>query len=164
MKQRKAYNCNGSTLKRAAPKGGFTLLELLFAVVILAAAMLPMYGLQSTALDRVLRSENELQATLIARQILSFIEGSEDKLRSTNARLTALETLRTVASGAKGVTYQPTNEELLNQYYVSFVIEPWTIELLGNTALFRLLLEVSWSDNPRDRLQFTYLFPAPPPP
>jgi prepilin-type N-terminal cleavage/methylation domain-containing protein len=144
---------------------GFTFIELLFAVLILAAAILPIYGLQTTALDRVARNENELQATLIARQLLSFVEGSEGSLRSTNRELRADDALRQIAKGTKGLDYQPANLGVLTQYSVMFVVEPWTIQLTEQLPipLQRLRLEVSWGPAPRDRVKFMYLFSPPPP-
>jgi hypothetical protein len=145
--------------------GGFTFIELLFAVLILAAAILPIYGLQTTALDRIARNENELQATLIARQLLSFVEGSEGNLRSTNRELRADDALRQIARGTKGLDYQPANLEVLSHYSVMFVVEPWTIQLTEQLpiSLQRLRLEVSWGPTQRDRVKFMYLFSPPPP-
>jgi len=145
---------------------GFTFIELLFAVLILAAAILPIYGLQTTALDRVARNENELQATLIARQLLSFVEGSEGNLRSTNRELPADDALRQIARGTKGIDYEPANADVLAHYSVTFVVEPWTIQLTQQIpiALERLRLEVSWGPSKRDKVQFMYLFSPPPTP
>lgn len=161
----KAYSRGPLNRRTFKCSSGFTFIELLFAVVILAAAILPIYGLQTTALDRVARNENELQATLIARQLLSFVEGSEGNLRSTNRELRADDALRQIARGTKGLDYQPANLDVLTHYSVVFVVEPWTIQLTEKLPipLQRLRLEVSWGPSSRDRVKFMYLFSPPPP-
>jgi len=165
MIHQKACSDGSFATRKFEHNKGFTFIELLFAVLILAAAILPIYGLQTTALDRIARNENELQATLIARQLLSFVEGSEGNLRSTNRELRADDALRQIAKGTKGLDYQPANLDVLAQYSVTFVVEPWTIQLTEQLPipLQRLRLEVSWSPSPRGRVKFMYLFSPPPP-
>jgi prepilin-type N-terminal cleavage/methylation domain-containing protein len=164
MIRQKAYSKGHFTTGDFELSRGFTFIELLFAVLILAAAILPIYGLQTTALDRVARNENELQATLIARQLLSFVEGSEGNLRSTNTELRADDALRQIAKGTKGLDYQPANVDVLRQYSVIFAVEPWTIQVTEQLPipLQRLRLEVSWGPTSRDRVKFMYLFSPPP--
>jgi acyl-CoA synthetase (AMP-forming)/AMP-acid ligase II len=148
-----------NTFKMKA-ESGFTFIELIFAVLILAAAILPIYGLQTSSVSRIARNENELQATLIARQLLSFIEGSENTLRTTNHELKAFDALQQIARGTKGIDYQPDNREVLARYTVKFVVEPWNINLTEQLpiGLQRLRLEVAWGPLENDRVRFTYLF------
>lgn len=148
------------TIESPLHQQGFTILEVLVAVVVLAAAILPILGVQSAALDRVMRNEQEQKAVLIARQILAFIEGSEQVLGASRAEKTALELLQELASGAKGVEYNPVNKMQLREYNALFVVEPWNIEMLGETTLLRVVLEISWSQDPRDRVQIAYLVPS----
>jgi prepilin-type N-terminal cleavage/methylation domain-containing protein len=150
---------HSSTIYTSLSERGFTILEVLVAVVVLAAAILPILGVQSAALERVIRNEQEQKAVLIARQVLSFIEGSEQVLGTSRAEKSALELLQELASGAKGVEYDPVNKVQLRQFNALFVVEPWSIEMLGDTTLLRVVLEISWSEAPRDRIQIAYLVP-----
>lgn len=61
-------------VKRTKANSGFTLMEVVIAVMILSTALVTLLGLQSSILRRALRDEEKQQAMLLARSILSAIE------------------------------------------------------------------------------------------
>ena len=53
---------------------GFTLVEVVIAILVLAGSLVVLLGLQSSAVTKALRDRNQLQAMLAARHIFAAVE------------------------------------------------------------------------------------------
>jgi prepilin-type N-terminal cleavage/methylation domain-containing protein len=141
---------------------GFTIIEVLFAVVILSAALIPLLGLQSASLHRTSRNEHEFQATLIAQQLLSFIEKGEWSEAEWNSVRPANEMLQQVSQRMTGIRYQHPDENSLLPYSVRLVTVPWTlpqIQIPLTVPLAKMTITVFWGEAIQEQIQLTYLIP-----
>ena len=55
-------------------RAGFTLVEVVIAILVLAGSLVVLLGLQSAAVTKALRDRNQLQAMLAARHIFAAVE------------------------------------------------------------------------------------------
>src|SRR5690242_1235063 len=62
--------------QRSGPDSGFTLVEVLVALTILAIAMAVLLGILATGLDRQRRARDESDAMALARSVLAEAEGN----------------------------------------------------------------------------------------
>ena len=66
--------------KRANRSSGFTLVEIMIAIVILASSITVILGLQSAIMKRAIDDKSRLTAMLFARRILASLESSIDEI------------------------------------------------------------------------------------
>lgn len=141
-----------STFKR---RGGFTLIEITIAVVILASALVILLGLQTSAIDRTIRDQNSQQAMLVSRRILSAVEAKKDELDVGEIAGNIEEVLNQLnAQDGEDVAER---EALLNieNYQVRLEIELSSLPELDE-QMKRILLTLSWGDPPFESLQESY--------
>lgn len=149
--------------KELSHHGGFTLLEVMIALMILASAASIMIGLQTAAVSRTLRDKQVQHAMLASRSIMSAIElaGEDIPLADQNGTplLAVLQQLGLPA---------PSSEEqqrVLESLRVFLQIQPWDLpfENISENPMRKLLLAIAWGDDPQDRFVVEYLVPAPEP-
>lgn len=142
-------------------QGGFTLLEVMIALMILASSGAIMIGLQSAAVNRTIRDKQAQHAMLAARTIMSVIELSGDKLPLSDQDGTPLPAvLQQLGLPA------PTAEEqqrALESLRVFLKIQPWSLPFdnISDNPMQKLVLAIAWGDAPTDRFVVEYLIPAP---
>jgi prepilin-type N-terminal cleavage/methylation domain-containing protein len=136
---------------------GFTLLEIMIAVVILALAITTITGLQSASLSGTRQASNRLRALLIARQLFAAYESIDlSKLQVLSYQGTpsqVLSKLIAVDTPPEGVS------EYDALYGVTLELAPWEISDLPPGSVWRLVVQVNWSENPRDALEAAYFVP-----
>jgi prepilin-type N-terminal cleavage/methylation domain-containing protein len=138
---------------RRQQNGGFTLIEILIAVVILALAVTTVSGLQSAALSGTRQSAHRVQALLIARQIFALYDSVEPDLAEFSHEGTPSQVMQRLSE----LEPPPGSlSDLDSPYFVTVSLAPWSVENLPPGALWRLLVTVRWSNNPRDSLEVPY--------
>ena len=149
--------------KELSRQGGFTLVEVMIALMILVSDGSIMIGLQSAAVSRTLRDKQAQHAMLAARTIMAMIEQSGDQLPLSNQEgtplLAVLQQLELPA---------PTSDEqraLYESLRVFLNIQPWDLPFQNMTsnAMQKLSLGIAWSERPQDRFLVEYLIPSPEP-
>ncbi len=141
---------------------GFTLIEVIMAVVILSGSLVVLLGLQSAAVSKALRDRNQLKAMMAARQILAAIEiQSETEPRSeTETVYRLMENLNALPTADEEL------QELYNNMNAELEIAEWpNPEALSaltdgeSNFLNRVRLRIFWGEFPDDQLEIVYFVP-----
>lgn len=147
-------------------KSGFTLVEVIFAIVILTSSLVVLLGLQSSAIDKALRDRNQLDAMLLARSLLSALEleFKEKPPESSSVDSSVIQLLQ----DHNAVPPEDIAElEGFADFKAELRIEDWQTppqlaeQIQTDKALMKkLYLRVYWSDLPDDQVDVVYFFPA----
>jgi prepilin-type N-terminal cleavage/methylation domain-containing protein len=133
---------------------GFTFIEVIVALALLAASASILIGMEGAAIRRTIRDQNAQQATLAARRILASIEAIDPKdfnLGSSDNR--PVEELL----GDLGV--EPDQRQRGNPLTASLLVEDQPIPF-PNTAINpmkRITLTISWGQGRDDSITVFYL-------
>ena len=137
------------------PQLGFTILEIIIAVMILAASLTTLLSLQTSAMSQALRTRNALEAMLASRAIMAGVEFAADELNEQKREGTVVDVARFfLKEEALAPLIAKQSSVPLN---AALIIEPWNLPKLEENTLLRLTLEVSWSPAPQDKI-VTYYF------
>jgi hypothetical protein len=131
--------------------------EVLISVVILAAAITTLYGLQVANTRTTLKIANENQAVLLARQFFATLDMRPQSLPplsdiSMNGNFKD-------AYDAIGVPAPPLTEEALGRFRVFLEVGDWSLSGVLPGAMRRMKLKISWGRDSRDFLTLTYFLP-----
>lgn len=144
-----------------ARERGFTFIEVIIAVMLLAAAMSVLIGLESSAVQRLIYDRNTQQAMLAARRIMSMIEIHEDDLSFANQlQGPVLTVLNQLGAPNTGNEQERIALESLN---ASVMIEPWTPpgNNIEENSMNRVTLSIAWGPTPDEAFTILYFIPAP---
>lgn len=139
---------------------GFTLVEILIALVILATSLTVILGLQSAVIDRTVTANLKKQALLATREILSAVEAREAD--GNHSRYRALRgTPQDLLGTLLEVPYEPPYEipEGQNILRAEMVVEYWGIPNVSEKAMKRIQLTVRWGETIREQLTTTLFIP-----
>lgn len=147
------------TLKRHQSQRGFTFIEILVALTLLAAAAGLLIGLQSAAVRRTLRDTQAQQAMLAARRIMSSIESmkkdSFDLSNQDNQPVASvLQALGVPASS------DPSEQDALASLAASIQIEDWILPLpdMDQNPMKKITMKIAWGVAPDESISILYLF------
>lgn len=137
----------------------FTLIEVIFAIVILSSSLVVLLGLQSSVISKSLRDRNQTYAMLIGRNILAALE-MEKEIEEQDTTETAYQLLKDLDGIDKD---DPEEQELYNGMYVNLKVEEWEnppevtekIDLL-KPLLKRIYMRVFWGETPEDQMEIVY--------
>lgn len=141
---------------------GFTLIEMIFAVLLFAGSLTVLLGVQSSAVNRTLEDRARQQAMLTARELLAALEAREELPQDGVIVGTPQEVLRTLLDSADGEIR--LEEEQANPLEARLSVEPWGLPGIDAEVVKRILVEVRWGPESRDAVLVTYFAPLPPPP
>ena len=142
---------------------GFTLIEVVIAVLILSAALVTLLGLQSSILHRALRDEEKQHAMLLARTILSAIEVKnkdidiQDNVMSVGELMNKLD-----ISTALGTSSEQSNKF---DFMAHLKVENVSVRDLGDNLMKSVSLRIFSKDAqnsgevPLDTFEIVYLIP-----
>lgn len=139
---------------------GFTLIEVTFAVLILASSLVTLLGLQSSVLQQAVRDKNKERALLIGRRILSVFESSSDMIepREVQGDISKIVNDFALPDGDEVTKLQQLN------YTGKLSISEWGIPNLDPRAMKRIALTISWGASSLDSLELVYFVPVGPDP
>ena len=139
---------------------GFTLIEIVIAIMILAMSLVTLLGLQSASIDQSIRTKNKTRAMLAARQIMSVIETEGQTIDLQEKSGTVNEILSKFLKNPPKDSKE--EQELLDteslQAYL--VVEKWDVKGLPKDVARRIRLRISWSDSPVDSIEVVYFIPT----
>jgi prepilin-type N-terminal cleavage/methylation domain-containing protein len=139
---------------------GFTFIEVIIAVMLLAAATSVLIGLESSAVQRLIRDRNTQQAMLAARRIMSMIEINQDNLSISNQLQGPVATvLSQIGAPAISDEQEKIALEALN---ASVMIEPWTPpgNNIEENSMNRITLSIAWGPASDEAFTILYFIPA----
>ena len=140
-------------MRRGNHQRGFTFVEIIIALSLLAIAAGLLIGLQSAAVQRTLRDRSAQQAMLAARRIMASIEANADKLQISDQSNEPLP----APSAAD-------DQQELDNLRISLQFVDWDLPLenIENPAMRKVILTISWSDAPQDSFKIDYLMASGP--
>ena len=141
---------------------GFTLIEITFAIMILAASLVVLLGLQSASVERTVRDRNRQQAQLIARQILTAIETDREGIEEGEAEGTIEEVLKEFPA-FKSLDLRET--DALNRFQARVSVKYWEIpqlEKIAPKSIKRIEVNIYWGRSDYDTFSVVYFIPEEP--
>lgn len=137
---------------------GFTFVEVMIALVLLASASALLVGMQSAATNRTIRDTSAQKALMVARRILSIIETIPD----TEFTISSMQEQPAVAlmEQLQIPTEDTSNDDvLLNKLSATLQIDDWLLPVPGaeETPMKKVLLSLSWGPSNQDRISIEFI-------
>jgi len=138
---------------------GFTFIEIMIALIILATAVSTLLGMQGAAIARTVRDKDAQQAMLLARRIMASIEAMpQGKNLDTFEDKPALAALQQF-----GIPDPPdeASKQALSPFKISLGMGDLTLPLpnVEEEPLTKINLQISWGAQPDEMFSVTYLIP-----
>ena len=155
--KRKNSKKNLRVYRRDPATWGLTMIEVIFAIILFAGAMITLLGLQSSNLSRTREDRNKVRAMLAAREILSAVEIQEDALEPGLKR----GTLDEIFNGL--VPKPPRSNEEIDPHQgleASLEVENVALPEIGQTALQKVIVTIYWGGGPLDFFKTTFFTPG----
>ena len=130
---------------------GFTLLEIMIAVLILSVSMIVLLGLQASVLTQEKRDSERQEAISVAKQILAAIELYPERLKSGSQPANELLNFLSPNSPA-------AKESVL---FSDLEVEMISLPDFPDKDLERISLTISWGSSELDKVNFIYVRPDP---
>lgn len=137
---------------------GFTLVEVVIAVVVLASAFITLLGLQSAIMRRTLRDEARQQEMLLARSILSAIESNLEAVEVQDKTMPAEELIDEMLADAAPDVKQEKRSQLFN-FMARITVDLWGIPNFKDDAMKRIRLAIYLEDDPADAFEVLFFIP-----
>lgn len=135
---------------------GFSLIEIVFAVLIFAGSLVVLLGLQSSSLQLTARDKLTQRAMLYARRILAPLETSSDPIEIQDVEGTVRDLLARVTPGDIDLAQ---DESIDPNFRAHLKVESWGIPNINDEAMKRLSLTIRWSQSSDDMFQIVYFLP-----
>lgn len=136
---------------------GFTFIEILIALIMLASSFTIIIGLQTAAISATVYDSQMQKGLLIARTIMSYLEVSDESISNMNKSGNAISVLESIAPNIPNGTI---NMREFQSYQAELIIEYWNVELLAPNSLQRVMLKVWWGQNGREQINLDFFIPV----
>ena len=151
---------NGLINNRKHLQGGFTFLEVIVALALLAVAASILIGMEGAAVRRTIRDMNAQQAMLAARRIMASIETmkEQDFNLTTQENRPILDVLQEL--GAPPPSDQSVQDSL-TPLSATIQVDDWILPFPDAEAnpMKKILLRVSWGAQADETLEILFLRP-----
>jgi prepilin-type N-terminal cleavage/methylation domain-containing protein len=143
-------------------ESGFTFVEVIIAVMLLAIATTTLVGLESSAVQRTLQDRNTQQGMLAARRLISLIEANPDDPMRGNHFQGKVKDVLSQLGGAD--ISDDAAKEILEPLDANIEIEELEIPIpipVPNAAplkMKKVALSISWGPSPNDTFSILYFF------
>lgn len=136
---------------------GFTLIEVVFALVVLGGSLVVLLGLQSSLITRSLRDESQERAILMTRELLAPLEAGISSADDVEVSGTFKEVYSKVVKDA------PSLPELSEQdaaMTFTYSIAPWKIEGIDGDVMKKVTVVARWGQSSADQTTTNYFVPV----
>ena len=139
---------------------GFTLVEVVIAILVLAGSLVVLLGLQSASVTKALRDRNQLQAMLAARHVFAAVEVFQE-FNDRDDTLPVYQLLKDLGA-LPDIGDSAEEEELYSGMEANIQISEWenpeALAPLGAdiNLLKRIYLKILWGESPDDQLEIVY--------
>ncbi len=136
---------------------GFTLIEVVVAVIILGGSLLVLLGLQTSIVERTFRQSKEQKAVLIAREILSAIEVSDNPIQEGVFEGAPEDVIKNFLPNNKEEEIEDTDK---TEFLARVEITNWTLPGAEVVMVMnKFNVEVSWGPNDNERVKALFFAP-----
>lgn len=142
--------------RRISSEGGFTFIEVVIAVSLLAVAASIIVGMQGAAIQRGVRDKFAQQAILAERRIMASLEANEDQVQAYEKTGPILDLFDTFK------IKPPVDKEelsIIEQLEATLKIEPWEIPEIDPEAMRKITLIVRWGPDQDQSIEVLYFAP-----
>jgi len=142
---------------------GFTFVEVIVALTLLAVAASLLIGLEGAAVRRTMRDTQAQQAMLAARRIMSSIEAMRTK-EFTLGNVDNQPAAAVIQQLGGPASDDPSETKALDLLGATIQVEDWVLPLpqTESTPLKRILLKVAWGTEVDESISVLYLMPIQP--
>jgi type II secretory pathway pseudopilin PulG len=147
---------NSSIAACSEEDAGLTLIEITFAVLILAGSLVVLLGLQTSSLQRANRDKLSQQAMLKARRLIAPLESTNQALQNTTYEGTFVEVLKQIAP----YDVDSRDQNSADPFTVRVEVKDWALPEIGDKVMKQVEVVLAWSDSANDRLILRYFIPA----
>lgn len=130
---------------------GFTLIEIMIAIFLLASSLTILLGLQSAVVSRAINDQSRAQAMLVARRILAGIETGEIETPEGESSKSAREQL--------GALVRPEDSTLLDDITINMLSEPWEVPNFEKFKIRKITLNLVWGPSQEQQTGLYYFIP-----
>jgi len=142
-------------------QGGFTLLEIMIALLVLASAATILIGMEVAAIQRTIYDKNVQQSMLAARRIMAALEADQTKLDQGNQENAPLIDM----ANKLGLPASTDQDELqaLSRLSGTLQIEDWPIPApnMEENPMRKVTLWIAWGNQLDERFQLIHFIPSP---
>lgn len=142
---------------RHSVDSGFTLIEITFAILLLAGSLVVLLGLQSAVISRTTQDIQNQRAMMLARYLLAVIENEEIPIDDQDTTGSIQEIL------GQFTDIDPDDKQIFEEssdLLVRLVVNNWGIPSVDEEAMKRFEVVVSWGDTRNERLQVIFFKPS----
>lgn len=139
-----------------ASERGFTFIEVVIAVSLLAIAATIIVGMQGAAVQRGLRDKFAQQSILAGRRIMASLEANEEQIQPFEQSAPILSLFDTFKIP------QPQDKDelsMLEQLQGTLKIEPWAIPEIDPDAMRKITLSINWGPEEDQSIEILYFAP-----
>ncbi|MCB0317173.1 MAG: hypothetical protein KDD56_00345 [Bdellovibrionales bacterium] len=132
---------------------GFTIMEIVIAILILAASLTTLLGLQSASIKRTLLDKNQQKAMLAARAILAAIESQKSADDVQNSQGTVIQVLKQL------IPLPPVEipvDDPLNAFTAEIQVLPAELPGLQGNVMKQVFVRVDWGETEAESLSINY--------
>jgi len=140
---------------------GFTLIEVILAVVVLASGLTIILGLQSSIVSQTIRDRNREYALLAGRQILAQLEAEQVGMEARD-ETKPLAAMLSEFKGTEKDDFSPEEQSRLKEFFAHMVTTGIKVPGIDIDVLTKISLTISWSSAPIDSVEIIYFVPAKP--
>jgi prepilin-type N-terminal cleavage/methylation domain-containing protein len=141
---------------------GFTLIEVILAVVLLGMSLTVILGLQGAAVQQTVRDRERELALLHGRTILAYIESHESRIEPLREELPLVELLSKYGGNADSMQLSPDERTRLEGVTAKLEVTLINLPEPQNAVLKKVILDISWGASPLDSVSLTYFLPSVP--
>lgn len=153
-----------------AKASGFTLIEVVIAIVILSLSLVTLLGMQASIIQQELRDQNRQSAMLAARWILSSLEANREGFEVGEQTGTVREVLSKIEAVKRDFEESEGLDFLAHLAVTEWEVTPQTFGIAipppANPASApppdkakRVLLNINWGQDPSENIQVLYIIP-----
>lgn len=148
---------SSTPLKALGNERGLSLIEVTFALLILAGSFTVILSLQSSSVQREVSDRNRQSAMLIARRILAAIETQSAPLEVQDFTTSARDLFEGLVASSPPEDRQEL--DLMQEFEAAIKVEEWGIPGVEEQPLHRVTLNVYRVGSPRDGVNIIYFVP-----
>jgi prepilin-type N-terminal cleavage/methylation domain-containing protein len=138
-------------------RNGFTLIEVVFALVVLGGSLVVLLGLQSSLITRTLRDETQERAILLTRELLAPLEAEVSSADDIEVNGKFREVYdKVVKEPGSALDLTPLDES----FEVSYQVAPWKVKGIDEESMKKVTVVVAWGPNLDERTTTNFFVPV----
>jgi prepilin-type N-terminal cleavage/methylation domain-containing protein len=132
---------------------GFTLIEVLIAILIAGLGFLALSGMVTTATGSTIEQTNRVRSVHVLRRILSAFELVQSDNQQPKSGVGTPTEVYQILTGDRNTVFLPQDDQVFRTDFVIQSLEIYTVKLL------KIRVTVSWGETPQQANSVDYVYP-----